>query len=433
MTNALSAQDMATSTPSVAAPKQESDDELGCMYPPWLVVIVLVVSAVIVTTAVGNVLVITSYVRDVRVRRDVYSLYLLHLALCDLLVAVVSMPLYLASTVCHLTWPLGAAMCKVFLLEDFTTCTMSTLVVVLISADRLALVRLGARYTTVHTRCRAYVMLAVCWAAAFLLYSPAILLWDAISVSRWTPNTSVTPEVLAFSVPFSLLTIINAKLLFTLRNRNKVRHSVSNAATRSRAGPGHLGNALPSVFQVGAFQESQAPNAPTYLSTRCCCTCTKKSRPNWLRSTNHEQRHKGNRVASISILLVVALAICWLPYSLATIVRSSCGDCVNTFLYEVFTWMLWLKSCVNPFLYAFISPRFRRNSLQVLLAVPPVRFLFRRRLQVLRLYTTDATTILQASTVEKGTAVKPSWLHEDHLLQAFANEELIETVEVSNC
>lgn len=391
MTNALSAQDMATSTPSVAAPRQESDDELGCMYPPWLVVIVLVVSAVIVTTAVGNVLVITSYVRDVRVRRDVYSLYLLHLALCDLLVAVVSMPLYLASTVCHLTWPLGAAMCKVFLLEDFTTCTMSTLVVVLISADRLALVRLGARYTTVHTRCRAYVMLAVCWAAAFLLYSPAILLWDVIvgvSVdSQHVCDTgfsanfyfTLVTEVLAFSVPFSLLTIINVKLLFALRKRNKVRHSVSNAATRSGAGPGHLGNALPPVFQVGAFQESQAPNAPPYLSTRCCCTCTKKSRPNWLRSTNHEQRHKGNRVASISILLVVALAICWLPYSLATIVRSSCGDCVNTFLYEVFTWMLWLKSCVNPFLYAFISPRFRRNSLQVLLAVPPVRFLFRRK------------------------------------------------------
>ncbi|XP_025098747.1 LOW QUALITY PROTEIN: histamine H4 receptor-like [Pomacea canaliculata] len=390
MTNALSAQDMATSTPSVAAPKQESDDELGCMYPPWLVVIVLVVSAVIVTTAVGNVLVITSYVRDVRVRRDVYSLYLLHLALCDLLVAVVSMPLYLASTVCHLTWPLGAAMCKVFLLEDFTTCTMSTLVVVLISADRLALVRLGARYTTVHTRCRAYVMLAVCWAAAFLLYSPHPPVGCHLGVSVDSQHVcdtgfsanfyfTLVTEVLAFSVPFSLLTIINAKLLFTLRNRNKVRHSVSNAATRSRAGPGHLGNALPSVFQVGAFQESQAPNAPTYLSTRCCCTCTKKSRPNWLRSTNHEQRHKGNRVASISILLVVALAICWLPYSLATIVRSSCGDCVNTFLYEVFTWMLWLKSCVNPFLYAFISPRFRRNSLQVLLAVPPVRFLFRRR------------------------------------------------------
>lgn len=79
-------------------------------------------------------------------------------------------------------------------------------------------------------------------------------------------------------------------------------------------------------------------------------------------------------MAYILMGLVVAMLIFWAPYSILTIIISSCNDCIDENLYKFFTWFVWIKSCVNPFLYAFNSPRFRKNFGQLLAPVLLSRF-----------------------------------------------------------
>ena len=70
---------------------------------------------------------------------------------------------------------------------------------------------------------------------------------------------------------------------------------------------------------------------------------------------------KETKAANQLALLVVIFLICWGPYTVSTVWLSFCDDCINTSLYEFFNWVLWIKSAVNPLLYAFNRKQFRNN------------------------------------------------------------------------
>ncbi|XP_076445855.1 histamine H3 receptor-like [Babylonia areolata] len=311
-----------TATQSFSSPDDEEDSDDPSVLPlPWSPFFVVYSTVAIVTAVGGNVLILLSYGRDGQLR-DVHNLYLLHLAVCDLLIGAVSMPLYLIYTVLYWRWPMGVVMCKLFLVEDYTLCCMSTLIIILVAADRLALLTLGASYQG-KTRKRAYIKLAVCWTCSFLLYSPAILLWDVVTGHSVVPegdcdvefNRSIVfvmvTEIISFSVPFVSLAVINGQLLVALKKRRK----------------------------VGDHQAS-GPSPKKERST-----------------TNYKDDDTSSKFAT----------------DITTILWSVCGDCVNQYLYEAFNWWLWTKSCINPFLYAYHSPRFRRNFQQLLSRVLPHR------------------------------------------------------------
>ena len=70
---------------------------------------------------------------------------------------------------------------------------------------------------------------------------------------------------------------------------------------------------------------------------------------------------QSRKAASFLIGLVLVFYICWLPYTIVTIIISFCTECVGFTAYEILTWLLWVKSAVNPFLYAYNSSRYRYN------------------------------------------------------------------------
>jgi L-lactate permease len=60
--------------------------------------------------------------------------------------------------------------------------------------------------------------------------------------------------------------------------------------------------------------------------------------------------------------LVAVFFIFWAPYTILTVVLSFCGQaCINAIVYEFLYWWLWVKSAVNPFLYAYSNSKYREN------------------------------------------------------------------------
>ena len=70
---------------------------------------------------------------------------------------------------------------------------------------------------------------------------------------------------------------------------------------------------------------------------------------------------KQDRKAAITITLLIALFILFkVPYAFALLGNAFRGEYwITVQVYEAVTWLYWIKSVTNPFVYAFISKRFR--------------------------------------------------------------------------
>ena len=58
--------------------------------------------------------------------------------------------------------------------------------------------------------------------------------------------------------------------------------------------------------------------------------------------------------------------ICWLPFFITNVISGVCGqlqvECISNphIVFPTLTWLGWLNSCMNPFIYACCSNDFRR-------------------------------------------------------------------------
>lgn len=64
--------------------------------------------------------------------------------------------------------------------------------------------------------------------------------------------------------------------------------------------------------------------------------------------------------------VVLAFAICWVPYFLLFVIKPFLGHAINYHFDQVALWLGYANSSVNPFLYAFHSTNFRDGFRRVL-------------------------------------------------------------------
>ncbi|KAK7495301.1 hypothetical protein BaRGS_00013483 [Batillaria attramentaria] len=186
-------------------------DDLDILPLSSLVPAVVLVTVLVAMAVIGNLLVLWSYARD-KGLQTVSNLYIVQLAVCDFLLGAVSMPVYLIHTALQFVWPFGTIFCKVYLVSDFTMCSLSVLLVILISQDQLLILRKGALYATTETKPKAYVKIALAWILGFLLYGPAIIGWD-----HWVGYSSLEPgECDTEFYSNYTFTLVTAMLEFTL-------------------------------------------------------------------------------------------------------------------------------------------------------------------------------------------------------------------------
>ena len=70
--------------------------------------------------------------------------------------------------------------------------------------------------------------------------------------------------------------------------------------------------------------------------------------------------HRNNKTASTITLLILMFVALKSPYSVAMMIRAVEFNLVSIPAHEIFTWLYWSKSLVNPFLYTFMSHSFRQ-------------------------------------------------------------------------
>ncbi|XP_033742805.1 histamine H3 receptor-like [Pecten maximus] len=353
---------------------EEEDGQFGLR---TVVPLGITIAIVIIVAIVGNVFTIAAFIKDSKLR-TAYNIYIVNLAVTDLLLGCVSMPFYAVYTLKTHTWPFGYHFCKAYMVIDFTLCLEAVIIMIILSFDRLLLLNLGPQYIYKENNTVAYIKITISWVISFLLYSPAIIGWDI-----WTGENTNEPgdcdvqfahnfdftmatAVIEFGIPFICISALN--LIIYLKIRKRIRIKADSTAL-----PKYQPSSIPVTSTSVNYPVNEA--TPTTKSNQQCKLVDGPGKQKAEDSGGPKNKDvqkirsvRNHTKAAKSLgLLVIVFAVTWAPYTITTIIISACEACVNENLYEFLNWLLWTKAAFNPFLYAYNNQRFKEHFMSFLL------------------------------------------------------------------
>ncbi|XP_006815827.1 muscarinic acetylcholine receptor M2-like [Saccoglossus kowalevskii] len=132
-------------------------------------------SALGLAIILGNVVVILLFTR-VRSLRKLSNLFILNLAVSDLLVGLMSTTVFTMYNVIG-KWPFSRLVCDIWLTIDYTVCSVSLFAILAITVDRyIALVDPIRHLTRINKR-QVWTTICLTWIVAFVIYGLPNFLW----------------------------------------------------------------------------------------------------------------------------------------------------------------------------------------------------------------------------------------------------------------
>uniref|UniRef100_A0A8C1HF58 Dopamine receptor D7 n=1 Tax=Cyprinus carpio carpio TaxID=630221 RepID=A0A8C1HF58_CYPCA len=197
----------------------------------------------VLSTFLGNALVCTTVVRFRHLRSKVAYVFVVSLAVSDLLVASLVMPWKAAAEIVGF-WPFGS-FCEVWIAFDIMCSTASILNLCIISVDRYWAIAIPLSYEQKMTRRVAFVMIGVAWMLSVLIsFIPVQLSWhkslrhkedlgemaekcDA-SLNR---TYAITSSLISFYIPVSIM-IVTYTRIFLIAQRQIRRISMQECTIK---------------------------------------------------------------------------------------------------------------------------------------------------------------------------------------------------------
>ncbi|XP_067112820.1 LOW QUALITY PROTEIN: histamine receptor H2b [Osmerus mordax] len=296
----------------------------------WLVLV-----SFILLTISGNVLVCLAVAFSKRLHR-VTNCFVVSLAVTDLLLGILVLPLSATLELRDNHWPLGGALCNIYVSLDVMLCTASILTLVAISVDRYLAISSPLRYPCRMTAARAALAIAAIWAMSLVVSFLAIHLgWNTADFSvqhlgrgggeegggggqeevaacrfEWNNNYVILDAFGTFYLP--LLLMCGVYLCIFRVAREQVR-------------------------RIRASTPSFARKPPVTVATR---------------------EHKAT--ATLAVVLG-AFVICWFPYFTFYLVMGLRGERnPPAMAHSVVLWLAYFNSVLNPILYPSLNRDFRK-------------------------------------------------------------------------
>lgn len=408
-------------------------------------------STIALLVASGSVLVIAAISTTKRLQ-TVTNLFVVSLATADLLVAILVLPLGIATTVLG-HWPFGTWVCEVWRSLDILLCTASILNLCAISLDRYFAITQPLIYATRRSKKLASFMIIGVWTLSSVITFPPLLGWTDRATDEHKCEISlhrgyrVYSAMGSFFVPFVIMLFVYCRIfavarrrrrLFLQMNQTACHHSstfprgscvpssgpeevsltlpgpserlrlpphrfpmaIRLAGPRRSRAASHCGSELPSEDDgsdsAGAARAIRCPARPTHLqrllfdsgalerltslSTQCFqlpqlsvtnvrSDCGQKVKrqlrllPNGQPDGKSRKKERAafnreHKTAKTLAIVIGCFSACWLPFFTIYLTEPFCDCSFNFHLLGFVTWLGYVNSVFNPFIYALYNKEF---------------------------------------------------------------------------
>ncbi|XP_071799665.1 melatonin receptor type 1A-A-like [Asterias amurensis] len=279
----------------------------------------LMMGFLMVTGILGNVLIVAVYLQNRRKRQSTANYFLCSLAIVDLIVCLIAIPVHLHLEYSAFNRPIFALECALFAYIWHVVMFGSAWMLVGISIDRYYclcrpfILRTQARHVT-RT-------ILIIWASTVIISIPTSFFYDdqcqrlKFITRSARLGIALAESLVSLIIPLLIITIAYAKIFWVISKRNNETYNAS-----------------------------------------------------------HRQKimHNTRYIVAKRLLLVIgAFVLCWLPRMIAEIYTASLeGEQtqITQTLYICQTIVPYFNSILNPILYSLINPKFRHGCRRILLS-----------------------------------------------------------------
>ncbi|XP_067934358.1 alpha-2C adrenergic receptor-like [Watersipora subatra] len=322
-------------------------------------------------------------------------------------------------------WALKTVLCKVWLAMDVFLCTASTLSLVVISVDRYWSVTNALEYPQLRTAKKVNIGIVGIWLTSALVSLPPLAGWQAEPLLEHDakPQCNLSDELgyiiysltISFYIPLIIIFIAYGRIFQVARRRGKQHIKLGTIQNTGATGEGketHMTamDARPSTDSNNLTENSVTDPATcseqslmnhniretsqesathcdenehttrklTFFASRFMHRSSKinskdiRQVESMLRDQQQAKKLRNQRArerrATITIaVIVLAFAVCWLPFSLVYLTDRICNCGMReTKAFAVIFWLGYCNSAVNPVLYSIFNRDFRHAFMRLL-------------------------------------------------------------------
>ncbi|XP_005326498.2 5-hydroxytryptamine receptor 2B [Ictidomys tridecemlineatus] len=333
----------------------------------WAALLILVV---IIPTIGGNILVILAVSLEKKLQYAT-NYFLMSLAVADLLVGLFVMPIALLTIMFEAMWPLPLVLCPAWLFLDVLFSTASIMHLCAISVDRYIAIKKPIQANQYNSRATTFIKITVVWLISIGIAIPVPI--KGIDTDLHNPNNitcELTKErfgnfmlfgsMAAFFTPLGIMIVtyfltIQAlqRKAYWVKNKPPQRLTWLTVSTVFQRDETPCSSPEKVAMLYGSRQDKTVPNSSEETLMRRMSTVGKKS----AQTISNEQR--ASKVLGIVFFLFLLM---WCPFFITNITLALCDSCNQTtlkMLLEIFVWIGYISSGVNPLVYTLFNKTFR--------------------------------------------------------------------------
>ncbi|XP_060699123.1 dopamine receptor D4 related sequence [Hemiscyllium ocellatum] len=349
----------------------------------------------IVAIILGNVLVCLSVLIE-RSLKTATNYFIVSLAVADLLLAVLVLPLFVYTEFQGGIWTLNSFLCDALMTMDVMLCTASIFNLCAISVDRYVAVIVPLKYNRNHFSGRQLILIMATWLLSLGVASPVIFGLNNVPGRDVTDckledgTFVVYSSVCSFFVPCPIMLLLYYGMFRGLKRWGESRRIT--LPSRDRTFAFNLSPRKRERHMVKYIVPNLSPNAAknipeSHLITTQLDSTSDVETPDGTKAGTPKEngalsRHglgrepfmRSRRVSGrerkamkvLPIVVGVFLA-CWTPFFVVHVLKVLCEACsIGSMLISVVTWLGYVNSAVNPIIYTIFNTEFR-NIFQKLL------------------------------------------------------------------